>query len=486
MPSTSPWSAGQEGVSRHPGPRKDGRRGSLGARGAARPWDRGVAEVVGGEVVVPLVGGGAVRYANLDHAASTPALSEVWEAVQAFLPWYSSVHRGSGFKSQVATAAYEAARQPVREFVNGRPDDTVVFTRNTTDAVNLLARCLPDGTTVITTSAEHHANLLPWRRCGAVELPVPASRDGALRAIEAALKERRAGVPALVAVAGASNVTGEVWPIGEIASLAHRHGARLFVDAAQLAPHRPVDMAGLDLDWVAFSGHKLYAPFGAGALVGREDWLAGAEPYLLGGGAVEKVLGQSATWAGLPDRHEGGSPNVVGAVALAASCAALRSIGMGRVAEQDRRLAGLLQDTLQAVPGVDVYSTWEGVTDRVALRAFAVRGYDHGEVAAILSAEHGIGVRSGSFCAHPLLAHLAGGSTEQRSGCGGHVPGAVRASLGLGSVDEDIRRLGQALGELVRDGARWAYRRVPDGSVEPLLDDRAWPSFLHVGPLAGV
>ena len=485
MPNVNPWSVAREGVGCSSGPPEGERRDLSGRPGSLKLGNTGpLPSVVGADLVVPLVGGGTARYANLDHAASTPALSEAWEAVQAFVPWYSSVHRGAGFKSQVATAAYEAARGPVREFVNGRPDDAVVFTRNTTDAVNLLARCLPTGTTVITTSAEHHANLLPWRRPGAIKLPVPASKDEALRDIEAALQERDAGSRALVAVTGASNVTGEVWPIGEIASLAHRHGARLFVDAAQLVPHRPLDVAGLDLDWVAFSGHKLYAPFGVGVLVGRMDWLAAAEPYLLGGGAATEVVGWSATWAGLPGRHEGGSPNVVGAVALAAACAALRRAGMDEVAEQDRRLAGLLEATLERVPGLDVYSTWEGTVDRVAVRAFHVHGYDHAEVAAILSAEHGIGVRSGSFCAHPLLSHLAGAQAERDGGCGAHVPGAVRASLGLGSDDEDLQRLGAALAELVREGPRWTYRRAADGSVEPVPDDRPWPSFSRMGRAA--
>ena len=202
---------------------------------------------------------------------------------------------------------------------------------------------------------------------------------------------------------GASNVTGEVWPVGAVASVAHRYGARLFVDAAQLAAHRVVDMAGLDIDWVAFSGHKLYAPFGAGALVGRTDWLAGAGPYLLGGGAVQEVDGEAVTWAGLPDRHEGGSPNVVGAVALGAACRALCAIGMDEVAELDRAQANGLQDTLEAVPDVELYSTWGAAADRVAVRTFQVRGFRPAEVAAVLSAEHGIGMRSGSFCAHPLL-----------------------------------------------------------------------------------
>jgi selenocysteine lyase/cysteine desulfurase len=393
------------------------------------------------------------------------------------MPWYASVHRGDGYKSQVATAAYESARQAVGAFVNAGTDDAVVITRNTTDAVNLLARCLPAGTTVITTSAEHHANILAWRsHADLVELPVPASGEEALQRAESALRARPVARPVLLAVTGASNVTGEVWPVAEMATLARRYGARVFVDAAQLAPHRPVDVAGWGLDWVALSGHKLYAPFGAGALVGRSDWLASAEPYLLGGGVADEVTGQGATWAGLPARHEGGSPNVVGAVALAAACTILSDMGMDLVAEEDRSLAARLESTLETVPGLDIYRTWADATDRVALSAFNLRERGHPEVAAVLSAEHAIGVRSGSFCAHPLLMHLVEPTGYGQAGCGRRVPGAVRASLGLGSSSDDVDRLGDALRELVRRGPGWTYEQLADGTVVPVPDDRRWPA----------
>ncbi|MGO8685681.1 MAG: aminotransferase class V-fold PLP-dependent enzyme [Candidatus Dormibacteria bacterium] len=435
------------------------------------------AEVLGAELEVPLVGGGATRYVNLDYAASAPPLVEVWAEVQAFLPWYSSVHRGAGFRSLVATAAYEDARNVVRDFLGGRPDDTVIFTRNTTDAINLMARCMPAETAVVTTLGEHHANLLPWRRYhDAVELPVPVTPAELLSSAGRALAALPAGRPALLAVTGASNVTGEVSPIAELAALAHRHGARILVDCAQLAPHRPIDVAALDLDWVALSGHKLYAPFGVGALVGRPDWLAAGDAYLAGGGAVAEVSADEVTWTDLPDRHEGGSPNVVGAFAMAAACTALRRIGMERVAADESRLGDLLRSRLGEVPGLVTYATWPDHPDRVAIAAFAVRERDPSEVAAILSAEYGIGVRSGSFCAHPLLAHLAGGP-GWRPGCGLGVPGAVRASLGLGSGAGDVERLAGALTEIVTRGPRWRYRTEPDGTVVPDPDDRPLPHW---------
>src|SRR4051812_33163918 len=197
-------------------------------------------ELVGGDLRVPLVSGEWVRYANLDNAASAPALQHVADAVAELLPYYGSVHRGAGFASIVSTEAYTRARVIARGFVGARDDDLVLFTRNTTDAFNLLAGALPAGTTVLTFTGEHHANLLPWRRGGVRHLGIPNSPAEALGALAAGLRSVDGDV--LVSVTGASNVTGEVWPIEEIARLAHAHGARVALDAAQLAAHRPLDI----------------------------------------------------------------------------------------------------------------------------------------------------------------------------------------------------------------------------------------------------
>ena len=272
--------------------------------------------------------GGVRRYINLDHAASAPCLVMVKQAVDALLPWYSSVHRGAGFKSRLATEAYDGARVAVRSFVQARSDDCVLFTRNTTDAINLLASALPVGAAVVAFASEHHANLLPWRRRDVTFLPVPHSPEEALEKLDQVLRWIRADTR-LVAVTGASNVTGEIWPYAEIARLAHRHGERVFLDAAQPAPHHPIDMTGSEIDYVAISGHKLYAPFGAGALVGRSDWLRSGEPFLAGGGAVDYVRVDDVLWAELPDRQEAGSPNVLGAVALGVACRTLRPTHRG-------------------------------------------------------------------------------------------------------------------------------------------------------------
>nr|WP_307848503.1 aminotransferase class V-fold PLP-dependent enzyme [Microbispora oryzae] len=395
-----------------------------------------VPAVVGADLEVPVRGGELVQYANLDYAASAPCLEPVSAAVAAALPAYSSVHRGAGYASQLTTARYKQARHTVRAFAGARPDDALIFTRNTTDAMNLLARCLPEGTTVVVFDTEHHASLLPWPK--AVRLAPPAFPGEAIRAADEALAAVEG--PALLVVTAVSNVTGEVWPIAGLAHIAHRHGARIAVDAAQLVPHRRLNLGALDLDYVAFSGHKLYAPFGTGALIGRPDWLAEAEPYLRGGGAVTAVR-EEAEWSDDPQaRHEAGTPNVLGAIALAAACDALGATGWTPIIRAEERLLARLRAGLTAIPGVRELSLWGPDHPRVGIVSFTVEGRTAREVAELLSTRYGIGVRDGKFCAHPFVRHLLG---IDDGGCADG--GAVRASIGLGSTEEHVDRLVAAL-----------------------------------------
>lgn len=421
--------------------------------------------VVGRDLEVPLVDGRRVRAAYLDSAASARALQSVRDAVDELLPYYSSIHRGAGFQSRLVTELYEQARDEVSAFVGARADDVCIFTRNTTDAMNLLASALPLGTTVVTFETEHHANLLPWRRHRTVHLPAPYSADEAVAALDRHLAATSPG-PVLVAVTGAGNVTGEVWPVARLVEVAHRHGAPVVVDAAQLAPHAPVDLAAWDADWVALSGHKLYAPFGAGALVGRPRFLCDADGYQRGGGAVQFVTVDGVEWSGLPARHEGGTPNLVGAVALGVACRTLRAVGMDALAEHERVLGEHADKRLADVPGLRPLLLWGADAPRIGTRTFVVDGYHHALVGAVLAAEHGVSVRTGCFCAHPLMLRLleVGEDEADRvraamsAGDQREVPGGVRASFGVCTSVDDVDRLADALCELVVDGPRWTYR----------------------------
>jgi selenocysteine lyase/cysteine desulfurase len=386
-----------------------------------------------------IVGAGLDGFVHLDYAATAPCVRAAADAVQALLPFYGSVHRGTGRRSQTSTLEYERARDVVATFLGTRPGDEVVFTRNTTDALNLLARAVPRGTRTVVFSSEHHATLLPWP--DPVRLPAPSSADEAVSAVEAALRVLPG--PKLVAVTGAGNVTGEIFPIRRLARAAHRHGARIVVDAAQLAPHAPVSLSDLDADYVALSGHKLYAPFGAGVLAGRSDWLDAAEPYLAGGGASAAVGAGDVRWATGPARHEGGTPNVLGAVALAAVCSALT--GFDRSHEQD--LLAHLRAGLREVPGAAEVSLFGPGSPRVGIVSLALPGHDPSRVAARLADRHGVGVRAGQFCAHPLVRHLSG-----RAGVAacGDAPGLLRASFGLGTTTDDLDRFVHALSDCLR------------------------------------
>ncbi len=425
----------------------------------------GLLPVIGTGTQVPLVGGGSTRYVNLDYAASTPALARVADHVDALLPQYSSVHRGAGYLSRLCTAVYEDARRAVLDFVGAGPDQIAVFTRNTTDSIGLLAAATPGGALVL--DVEHHANLLPWQRRGDRVVTAGPTLADTLAVLEAELGRRRV---ALLTVTGASNVTGECPPLRVLADLAHRYGARLAVDAAQLAPHRRIAAVATGVDYLAFSGHKLYAPYGAGVLVGRRDWLDAAQPYLAGGGAVREVTVHATSWAPAPARHEAGTPNVLGVAALAQACRELAALPDGAVEAHESALRERLVAGLAGL-GLTPLRLWPDSTDPIGLVTFTVPGIPAGKVAAYLSAEHGIGVRDGRFCAHPLLGKLSSDA-------------AVRVSFGVGSATGDIDRLLAALRQLLDGGPGWGYAQTESGWV-PEPETRRLPEWLGGGLLTG-
>jgi selenocysteine lyase/cysteine desulfurase len=416
-----------------------------------------LAELADSVTEVPLVDGTSTRFVNFDYAASAPPLASVQRVVMRTMAHYASIHRGQSYLSRLSTAAYERARRTISELTGAREDDVTIFTRNTTDALNLLQSAAPGR--VVHFDFEHHANLLPWRRGAATAVPAAASVSGSLAALELELEHEQA---ALVTVTGASNVTGECLPVAAIAQIAHRYGARLAVDGAQLVPHRPVDLSASGIDYLACSGHKLYAPYGAGALIGRRDWLDAARPHQYGGGAVTSVTLADVQWKASPARHEGGTPNLVGAVALAAAFEALHEIGFDTIREHELALHRQLLDGLDRL-GIEPLRLWPELRELVGVASFNVPGHRPDLVAAYLSAEHGIGVRGGKFCAHPLLERFGLGDT-----------GAVRVSIGLGTSSQDVEALLSALERLIADGPAWEYAAV-DGYLSPVPDPRRSP-----------
>lgn len=433
--------------------------------------DRLTPEIVGATQRVPLVTGGDVEYANLDHAASAPSMRAVKTAVDEMLEFYASVHRGSGYCSQVCTRAYDRAREIVAEFCGARPGDSVIFTRNTTDAMNLVARIVPKGTSIVHFDIDHHAALLPWRGPNVFRLATPSTVDEMVEVMDAALRATPVG-SRLAVITAAWNVTGEHLPVERLVAVARRHGARVLLDSAQLAPHAPVNLSALDVDYMVLSGHKLYAPFGAGALVGRSDWLRAAPPYLLGGGATGRVAEAGSdlavAWRPGPERHEAGSPNTVGVHAMAVACQTILDHGWDVVMDHEHRLLSRLRAGLAEVPGLTQLNLFGPEHPRVGVATFAVAGQDSGLLAAVLGAEHGIGVRDGLFCAHIGSTRLLA-----RHGVEGQ---AIRASVGLGNTIEHVDRLVSALKDIIANGPAWEYH-VRDNSWVPVNDPRPFPTF---------
>ena len=460
---------------------------------------------VGLEVRTPILDGQMIAYTNLDNAASTPALKHVQNTVDHFLAYYSSVHRGTGFKSQLSTHAFESARQQVLAFLGADPEHFIcIFGKNTTEAINKLARRFPfvEGKNIVLVSAmEHHSNDLPWRAVANID-HIKLLKDGQLDEDDFDAKlARYNGQVALVAITGASNVTGFINPVHRLAEKAHAAGAEILVDCAQLAPHRQVRMGDLDdpahLDFVVISAHKMYAPFGSGALVGRGEFFRHGEPDLRGGGQVEIVTLDQVVWSEPPDREEAGSPNTIGAVALAAAAAQLEALGMDKIAAHEAELTAYALEQLKTISGVRIYGNSDPyqAAERLGVIPINLDGLSHFLVAAILGYEFGIGVRNGCFCAHPYLLHLLGVpekdahsireailSNDRRD-----VPGMVRISFGLYNSKDDIDRVVEALKTIRGGNYRGLYVQNPStGEYTPRGWQIDFDQYFHFEPQASM
>jgi cysteine desulfurase / selenocysteine lyase len=455
-------------------------------------------EVLGAKHSVPLLDGRYVPQIFLDNAASTKPFKVVSDFLQEIQPYYSNIHRGTGFDSHFCTERYEEARQIVGEFVGWDSDrDVVIPVRNTTEGMNLLANTIDfeKGDRVLTTILEHHSSDLPWRSRAKVEhLPVDSEGQIDLAELESRLNPSQGRVR-VVTMTGASNITGSVLPVHEIATLAHKYGALMVVDGAQLLPHRELKMRPhtdpSHIDFVVFSGHKMNCPAGVGAVVGRRDIFAAATPYQTGGGTISTVTVDSVTWAAPPDRNEAGTPNILGLIALARTIQVLEAVGMDAIDQHERELTALLLEKLARIPQVKVLgsSNPAAVDKRVGAVSFTVEGVEHGLVSAVLSFEWGIAVRNGTFCAQPLMKHLL--KTDEDFVCGGkseNTSGAVRASLGVHNTEQDIETLVTAIasiakqqwkgqyeqnahsGEYLPRGFRFDFSVLPGFSTEPKID----------------
>lgn len=432
--------------------------------------------VIGVERKVPLHDGRQTTYVNLDNAATTPPLESVLTCSRMFLEWYGSVHRGSGLKAQISTHAFERCREVVAGFIGADLGyHTVIFTQNATHALNKLAMHLAPapGQVILTTMMEHHSNMLPWRKLGCEVHHVRVHRDtGRLDMADFEDHLRRyAGRLAVVAVTGASNVTGILPPIRRIARLAHEAGAQVVVDATQLIPHRAFRMGAPDdperIDFIAFSGHKMYAPFGAGVLAGPKAAFEEHEPDYVGGGTVHAVTMDEVMWAPLPEKEEAGTPNVLGCLAIGCAIKVLETIGMDNVAEHERELTRRALGKLQRLDGLTLYGLKDPQVgeDRLGVITMNAANLCHGKLAAILGHEWGLGVRNGCFCAQPYVRELLDISDAEmhsivaRLTAGDHatVPGMVRFSFGVYNTADEVDYAVEALRAVLADGPKARY-----------------------------
>jgi cysteine desulfurase/selenocysteine lyase len=372
----------------------------------------------------------------LDSAASSQRPRSVIEAVDAYeRRHHANVHRGVHLLSQEATAMFEHARERVRGFVNAASTREVIFTRGTTEAINLVAQSwgrnrLKRGDEILLTAIEHHANIVPWQlvaeQTGAVIRVVPMDRRGVVSIddVAANLSDRTR----LVACAHVSNALGTVLPVREITRLAHARGALVLLDGAQAIPHQRVDLAEISCDFYAFSAHKMYGPTGIGVLVGRESLLAAMPPWQGGGDMILTVSFEKTTYNELPFKFEAGTPNISGAVGLAAAIDYIESLGIDAIHAHEQRLLEQATRELLRVPGLSIIGT---APDKAAVISFTLEGIHPHDLGTILDAE-GVAVRTGHHCAMPVMEFF-------------DVPATARASFACYSRESDIDALTGAL-----------------------------------------
>jgi cysteine desulfurase/selenocysteine lyase len=377
--------------------------------------------------------------AYLDSGASAQRVLASIQAVDRYeRAHHSNVHRGSHTLSAEATAAYEGARATVADHLGAADRREVVFVRNATEAINLVARAWGDanvgeGDRIVLTEMEHHSNVVPWQqlaeRAGAEVDWVPVGAENGLLDMDvyAELLERD---PKLVAVAHVSNVLGTENPVAEIARLAHDAGALVLVDGAQAAPKLPLDVTELGADFYALTGHKLYAPTGIGALWARLDLLRATPPFLGGGSMIRKVTKEGTSYADPPARFEAGTPAIAQAIGMASALRWLDGLGMSAVRDHERAIAGYALERLAEVPGLRVFGPPPG-PERLGPVSFELEGVHAHDVSEILD-RHGVAVRAGHHCAQPLMDRLG-------------IAATARASFGVYTTEEEIDRLVEGL-----------------------------------------
>lgn len=422
--------------------------------------------IYGLDMEVPLEDGSFKEEINFDNAATTPPLNNVVTEILSFCSMYSSTHRGTGYKSRYTSYIYDRAREVIAEFVGTNLEKhTIIFCSNTTEAINKLANDLDNSNgrnIIISSTMEHHSNDLPWRKRFDVKY-IDIDKHGRLdlNSLEALLCRYKNRVR-LVTVTGISNVTGYVNDIHKIARMCHKHNTEIAIDAAQMIAHMSINMNPTDedssIDYLFFSAHKMYAPFGTGVLIAPTKSLTLNTPERTGGGTVSVVTHDYVIWAHLPNKEEAGSPNTVGSTALLTAIKTLTSIGLDNIHNLEKDLTCYAFSRLKRVPNIILYGDIKDISDRVGIIPFNIKGVYHEDLAYMLSSHAGIAVRNGCFCAHPYLHKLLNVSKEviarRIDDINAPYPGMVRLSFGLYNTKEEIDELVDFLISFQKDLSR--------------------------------
>ncbi len=371
------------------------------------------------------------RFIYLDSAATTQKPIQVIEAINNYYKNFNSnVHRGVYYISEEATRLYEEARVKVARFINSGSPKTIVFTRNTTEAINLVAHSwgrknIKEGSEILLTVMEHHSNLIPWQLLAKEKSArlkfIPVKEDGTLQLEK--LNELLTPETKVLAITHVSNVLGTINPIKEIIDIAHKNGTIVLVDGAQSVPHIPVDVKELDCDFIAFSGHKMLGPMGIGVLYGKERILEKMEPFLGGGEMISQVWLDRAEWNEIPWKFEAGTPNVEGAVGLGKAIDYLNNIRLEKIQEEERKLTGYAMERLKEIDGIKIYGP-QNTEIKSGVISFNIENIHPHDVGTILDYE-GIAVRVGAHCAQPLMARF-------------NTSSMVRASFYIYNNEEEI------------------------------------------------
>ena len=404
---------------------------------------------VGIDNPVPLENGSLVVPINFDNGATTPPMKCAVDAIYKDLHWYGAIGRSKGQKNTYCTEKFNAARNDILKFFHLPVDGehTVVYVKSATEGLNLLAHVLLKNNPgiVLTTRMEHHANLIPWREMAPRIDYIDIDSNGRIRIedIEARLRYYRGRIK-IVAVTAASNVTGYVNDIHKIAKICHRYGALIVVDGAQIVAHREVNLAGdspeESIDFLAFSAHKAYAPFGGGAVVGLKRFLFEYEPFLKGGGAVDQVFDFNETWLVSPERMEAGTQNYYGVISMAAAVNQLKAIGFEAIQKHEDELKNYLLQELMKQPNLILYGDIHHTDDRLGIIVFNRKDKTHQEMADCLARDYAIATRNGKFCAHPYVTRFLGVNNLPKNEDEQDVCGMVRLSLGLYNTKREVDR----------------------------------------------